>query len=293
VISMIIGTPTAGDAEKRRNTGGRPFCVDGRPELSKADSSRAPKPRGLSLKNVTRIELLLIQMEANSRALEPSTYDLQLPALFAAHPLTKALAVATIIALWLSTFVAITACVRLSNRNRQTVEQVPAAMPRVVLSVPDTKVTNTVLPRDRLTRALTAPSQKLPRIKDAIHHATTEVLHFSSKGSFTRISRLNSKVKSVEAKNMKTVTDTTAQRPKFWDPLLDRQPMKGAVAHIAKDGNIDYWVLPHGPFFTDPTKVLPIGRSPNGVYVRRLEDGRNYRVTPSGDWYILRVPSDN
>jgi hypothetical protein len=95
---------------------------------------------------------------------------------------------------------------------------------------------------------------------------------------------------STKTQDVPSISRSNGVGGRFRDPLLDVRPTELAKAHRSTDGNIDYWVLPHGPFFSEPARVRPIGRSLNGVYVRNMDDGKNYRLTPSGDWYILPVP---
>jgi hypothetical protein len=71
--------------------------------------------------------------------------------------------------------------------------------------------------------------------------------------------------------------------PKSWHRVLDIKPTDSAVPHKGDDGTLDYWLVPRGAEKVQ-TKVLPIGTSPEGVVVHNLEDGKDYTLTPSGEW---------
>jgi hypothetical protein len=71
--------------------------------------------------------------------------------------------------------------------------------------------------------------------------------------------------------------------PKNWHRVIDLKPNDMAVPHRGADGAIDYWLVPRG---TDKpqAKVLTIGTSVEGVVVHNLEDGKDYTLTPAGEW---------
>jgi hypothetical protein len=70
---------------------------------------------------------------------------------------------------------------------------------------------------------------------------------------------------------------------KNWHKVLEIKPSESAVPHKSDDGTIDYWLVPRGAEQVQ-TKVLPVGTSPEGVVVHNLEDGKDYTLTPSGEW---------
>jgi hypothetical protein len=78
--------------------------------------------------------------------------------------------------------------------------------------------------------------------------------------------------------------------PKLRNQVSDFRPTPSALAHKRPDGTLDYWIIPRGPFFDSPARVVPFGKNSNGVFVRNLEDGHNYRLTPAGDWFVLIPP---
>jgi hypothetical protein len=65
--------------------------------------------------------------------------------------------------------------------------------------------------------------------------------------------------------------------------VLEIKPTHAALPHKAPDGTIDYWLVARGAS-QRPTKVQPIARSVDGVVIFNLEDGKNYIVTPLGEW---------
>ncbi len=74
-----------------------------------------------------------------------------------------------------------------------------------------------------------------------------------------------------------------ASLPKNWHKVLDLKPTESAIAHKGADGTVDYWLVARGAD-TPPSKVLPIGTSADGVLIHNLEDGKDYTITPAGEW---------
>ena len=282
-MSRIIGTLTR--VATQTNSGiriGRHRTGTGE-ELPKAEKSSTDATQALTLGDVNRVERLLAQLEARSVALVLHSQSPP-PAVF-----NEALVVGIFISLWLSTVVAAVIFFHFTTYDSQIVEQIPVAVPRAVISASELREKRAAVPVDQLANALTASSHQVTQRKRATDHANRGLQRTMAK--VISASAMPSKVTG-EVRPVPPAALAPGSRPRFWDPLLDVKPTESATAHRTADGNIDYWVVPHGPFFSEPAKVLPIGRSPNGVYVRNLEDGRNYRLTPSGEWYILQITLD-
>jgi len=65
--------------------------------------------------------------------------------------------------------------------------------------------------------------------------------------------------------------------------VLKTRPTLAAKEHKDVFGNIDYWTVPR-PGQQGTVNVVPIDLSADGVVVRNLEDGKNYTLTPQGEW---------
>lgn len=284
-MSVGISARNRGDAEEQPHTNGKAHCGEVEDGLPKMNASLADASQSLTIQDVDRVEKLLAQLEARSMAMVPYACGLHVPQIRPAAQLNKALIAGTLISLWLSTLVAAVTLFRVTKYGPQMVEQDPVATLRVIPKAHEVQQPTSAVQASPMSTL----SRSLNRLADRTEHANKDLLRTTANvngvSEILPRSKINLVVRSVP------LTMTTA-RPRFWDPLLDVKPTESAIAHRSAEGAIDYWVLPHGPFFSDPTKVLPLGRSPNGVYVRNLDDGRNYRVTPSGDWYIMRISSE-
>jgi hypothetical protein len=71
--------------------------------------------------------------------------------------------------------------------------------------------------------------------------------------------------------------------PKGVYEVLKIKPTDAATPHQGPDGKIDYWLVARHDI-NGLVKVLPINKSSDGVVVRDLDDGKNYVLTPQGEW---------
>jgi hypothetical protein len=257
------------------------------PETGRAD---ALSNAGLPLDDVTRVERLLTQLEARSMALVPYGYG-GLREVAPKKPNTAMIA-AILVAIWLSTLVLAIVYIG-SNRSAQVVERAPVA-PLVIPSVADPqeqKVANSV---DHLAKALVSSSDRLNQIEAAMEKSNRDLQHLTT----TRAPVERSKpVSTPAAASAETATQPLntgdVVLPKNWHKVLEVKPTDSAMPHKGADGNVDYWIVLRGADRT-PTKVLPIGASAEGVVVHNLEDGKDYTLTPAGEWRSGSItPSGN
>jgi hypothetical protein len=133
---------------------------------------------------------------------------------------------------------------------------------------------------DHLAKALVSSSQRMDELQAVMERNNRDLQRIATK--------VTDRPKPETATSKGAGTDTAATPgedavPKNWHRILEIKPTESAVAHKSDDGTIDYWLVPRGPELVQ-TKVLPIGTSAEGVVVHNLEDGKDYTLTPSGEW---------
>jgi hypothetical protein len=280
---MSIGTRTARDVEQHSTASER---------LRTAEDQNARSTTNLSLLGtlqsqvpgqLDRIRRLIVQLEAQPTASVLSDcHRLDITP----GPRNKALLVLALTAVWLSALSLALAWIPLTGNASQTVEQISLHTQRLIPFPHESQNRNGFTLVGQRARASATSSVRLDRTKKS-----TNLRGDDPRRGQERVmpQSTSAKGKSPKLQSTSVAASEAVGRSEASDPLRDTKPTESAVAHTAPNGTIDYWMLPHGPFFSDPARVVPIGRSPNGVYVHNLEDGRNYRLTRSGDWYILVV----
>jgi len=231
---------------------------------------------------VTRVERLLAQLEARSMALVPYGYG-ALREVPAKRPNTGLIA-GILVAIWLSILVLGIAYIRY-NRIAPPVDR--AASPATPLIIPssadavDQKMASSV---DHLAKALVSSSERLNELQAAMERSNRDMQRMATKVN-DHPKPASSPVPKMDASEIATPSGSAAELtlPKNWHRVLDVKPTDSAIPHKGDDGTLDYWLVPRGIDKTQ-TKVLPIGTSPEGVVVHNLEDGRDYTLTPSGEW---------
>jgi hypothetical protein len=226
----------------------------------------------------TRVERLLSQLEARSMALVPYGYGAlrELPA----KSSNNGLIAGVLVAIWLSTLVFGVAYIRY-NHPSQIIDRAATATPIIIPSAADPVDQRMASSVDHLAKALVSSSERLNAMQAALDRSNRDMQQRYS-------ARVNERAKPVPApvgplEIASPVKSAEGTLPRNWHRVLDIKPSDSAVAHRGDDGTLDYWLVPRGADKTQ-TKVLPIGTSSEGVVVHNLEDGRDYTLTPAGEW---------
>jgi len=249
-----------------------------------ADTSPAENPaaKPVPLDEVTRVERLLTQLEARSMALVPYNYANLREA--PAPKSNRALVAISLVAVWLSTLVFAVAYMRFANQPPQMAERTSAVAPLVIPSAPDPQEQKVASSVDHLAKALVSSSERLNQIEAAMERSNRDLQRISTKVATEkyRPAPPNPRTAATEAAAAASET-AVGNLPKNWHRVIDLKPSDMAVPHRSADGSIDYWLVPRG---TDKpqAKVLTIGTSIEGVVVHNLEDGKDYTLTPAGEW---------
>ncbi len=230
---------------------------------------------------VTRVERLLAQLEARSMALVPYGYG-TLREVPAKRPNTGVIA-AVLVAMWLTILVLGIAYIRY-NRLAQSLDRAAApAAPLIIPSAADPVDQKMATSVDHLTQALVSSSERLNEMQAALERSNKDIQRIAAKVSdHAKPVAAAPRTEPLEIGPAASST-TELTLPKSWHRVLDIKPADTAVAHKGDDGTLDYWLVPRGADKTQ-IKVLPIGTSPEGVVVHNLEDGKDYTLTPAGEW---------
>jgi hypothetical protein len=223
------------------------------------------------LDEVTRVDRLLSQLEARSMALVPYGYGTlrELPAKKA----NTTLLAGVLVAIWLSTVVLAIAYIRY-NRPGPLADRAPTATPLLIPSEADPQEQKVASSVDHLAKVLVSSSQRMDELQAAMERNNRDLQRIATK--------VTDRPKH-EADTTPPVAPGEEAVPKNWHRILEIKPTESAVAHKSGDGTIEYWLVPRGPDQVQ-TKVLPIGTSAEGVVIHNLEDGKDYTLTPSGEW---------
>ncbi len=244
-----------------------------------AGTAAAPALSTQNVEEVARVEALLTQLEARSRALVPYGYGTLRESTPPRRSNNGPLAL-VLIGIWLSSLVLIVAYMKYVAHSPIFSE--PAVAPPTIALAPDpepqtTKVASSV---NQLAQAVVTSSERLNQLQAAVERSNRDLQRIAGK-----VNTAPAAPKVVDD-SLTTVTVPTAESaalPKNWHRVLEVKPTESAVAHKGADGSIDYWLVQRGAD-PSPSKVLPIGTSPDGVVVHNLEDGKDYTLTPSGEW---------
>jgi hypothetical protein len=279
------------------------------PEMARVEGPvRARPARTKPVEEETGVERLLAQLEAGQMALVPYRY-LKPPA-----PTQKSnlgLIIGTLGVVWMSTMVL--AIVYITSRPAAGVSERTNTTPIVIRPTadPEPSVANSV---DNLAKSLAASSARLNQLEATVEKSNRDLERFKTNASGEPVAAAASHAKAsppapqvsaplvahAPAPNVQpappqiappavtaaavpdfpVLAQPTAQGPKR---IGDVKPVEGAVPHKRADGKIDYWLVGRGAF-KELTKVVPIAVSSDGVVVHNLADGKNYTLTPQGEW---------
>ena len=243
------------------------------------DSLRAEGAGPQNMGEADRVERLLNNLEARSMALVPYGYGNLREA-----PVRKtntAVIAGVVVAMWLGTVILAVAYMRYVGRSPFAAERVPPAVPMVVAPEPNPQEQKVAASVDYLARALASSSQRMNELQSAVDKSNRDLQKIVSKVNTPPppVTAAPNETKDVPS----TVVVEAPNLPKNWHKVLDIKPTDSAIAHRGADGNVDYWIVPRG-VDVPPSKVLPIGNSAEGVLVHNLEDGKDYILTPGGEW---------
>jgi hypothetical protein len=232
---------------------------------------------------VDRVERLLSQLEARSLALVPYANFRPAPARKTNGQLLLA---GGLVAVWLSTLVLGVAYIRSINHATSGPERAALSTPLVIPTAEsdpqEQKVANSV---DHLAQALVSSSERMNELQAAMDRSNRDLQRIATKVNGEKGSE---PAKGISVTAMSDVADATpsAPAPKLpnnWHRVLDLKPTNAATAHRSADGSVDYWLVQRAAD-QPPAKVLPIGTTADGVVIHNLDDGKDYTLTPGGEW---------
>lgn len=240
-----------------------------------------------TLDEVDRVERLISQLEARSMALVPYGYGnlREVP-----QSKSKTGLIAGVIAgLWVTTLVLALGYMRYVGHLPFAAERAApvaaAAPPSVVIAPdPDPQEQKVAASVDHLARALVSSSERMTELQVAMEKSNRDLQKLATKVNAERPG-VAAPAQSTDQVQVPIASGTggPATLPKNWHRVLDLKPSENSVPHKGADGNTDYWLVPRGLEAT-MNKVLPIGNSADGVVIHSLEDGKDYTVTPTGEW---------
>jgi hypothetical protein len=167
--------------------------------------------------------------------------------------------------------------------TKATIPKQTGSAPLLIANTPDPQTQAVARSVDHLAAALVTSTERLDRLQAAMDRSTGERPRTVAKAKTDRSKGAASGWKSEFQETARPSQLAVGMLSKTWHRILDTNPTDSAKPHIAADGTTDYWLVPRGAD-KPATKVLPIGGSAEGVVVHNLEDGRDYTVTPSGEW---------
>jgi len=153
--------------------------------------------------------------------------------------------------------------------------------PLIIPPEPDPQSQKVASSVDHLTRVLATSSERMNELQAAMERSNRDLQKIATKVNSDHAKPAPSVAAAVKPEVV--VKGAEAALPKNWHRVLDIKPAETAVPHKGADGSVDYWLVPRGADQSS-TKVLPIGTSPEGVVVHNLDDGKDYTLTPSGEW---------
>ena len=231
---------------------------------------------------ITRVERLISQLEARSMALVPYGYG-RLPEV-PTRKFNTGLLASVLVAMWLTSVILVIAYMRYVGHAPSAPERATTSTPFVISPEPapqDQKVAASV---DHLAKVLVSSSERMNELQVAVEKSNRDLQKIATKVN----SEHAATAAPVDFGNEEhsaglPVAGIQQKLPKNWHKVLDVKPTDAAVPHKGADGLIDYWLVPRGAEAA-PSKVLPIGTSAEGVVVHNLEDGKDYTLTPAGEW---------
>jgi hypothetical protein len=194
----------------------------------------------------------------------------------------------TLVAIWLSTLILGLAYIRYVSHSSGR-ERASGTQPLLIAAEPDPQQQKVATSVDRLAQALVSSSERMNQLQAAMDRSNRDLQRIASKvnSDHGRSFSVASRSKTIREERSVSLPPETApvttNLPRNWHRVIEVKPSDSAVAHKTSDGTIDYWLVPRGPDQA-PNKVLAIGTSTEGVVVHNLEDGKDYTLTPSGEW---------
>jgi hypothetical protein len=265
---------------------------DDAPEAQAPSRAEAPLNNPPNLDEINRVERLLSNLEARSMALVPYGYGTLRE--IAPQKSNTALIAGVIVAIWLTTMVLAVSYMRYIGHSPFSSDRAPAAPPPMVIAPDadsqDRKVAASV---DHLAEALVSSSQRMNQLQEAVEKSNRDLRQIATKVNIEHADLPSTAdATNQTAESTAAVSSPGVTLPKNWHKVLDVKPTESAIAHKGVDGKTDYWLVPRGADIP-AAKVLPIGISANGVVVHNLDDGKDYTVTPAGDWLNGSLSSGN
>jgi len=254
------------------------------PEAPPPEPAAAPASSSAqTLDEVSRVERLLSQLEARSLALVPYGYGSLREV--STRKSRSGLLASSLVALWLATLVLGVAYIRFVGHSPVVPDRAAGTVPLVITPQPDPqeqKVANSV---DHLAKALVSSSERMNELQAAMERSNRDLQRIATKVTSDHAKAVSTPAKTEDEQYAATQNAVAegSNLPRNWHRVLEVKPTEAAVAHKASDGTIDYWLVPRSGEAT-PSKVLPIGTSAEGVVVHNLDDGKDYTLTPSGEW---------
>ncbi|MGA2099392.1 MAG: hypothetical protein ABSH39_24195 [Candidatus Acidiferrum sp.] len=278
-MSSTAAAPTPSDGKQAQNQ--RQFPHFDIPELLTQEPTRT-ESLAVSVQPIddaARLERLLSQLEARSMALVPYGYGtVREPP---AKSSNTALVASILVAIWLTTVVLTVAYIRYS-RPAEPIYRASPATPLLIPSEADPQEQKVARSVDHLAKALVSSSQRMDELQRAMDRNNRGLQRITTRAG----GRQKAAAATITAEGTETALASAPAEGsvlKNWHKVLEIKPSESAVPHKSDDGTIDYWLVPRGAEQVQ-TKVLPVGTSPEGVVVHNLEDGKDYTLTPSGEW---------
>lgn len=235
-----------------------------------------------TINEVNRVERLLSQLEARSMALVPYGYGSLREV--SARKSNTGLVAGILVAIWLTTLVLAVAYIRYVGHSPLGTDRASAATPLVINPDSDPQDQKVAASVDHLAKALVSSSQRMNELQAAVEKSNRDLQKIATKVTSDHTTAPPAvDFNADESKDASVSATVEPNIPKNWHKVLDVKPTDTAVPHKSADGSIDYWLVPRGAD-ASLNKVLPIGTSAEGVVVHNLEDGKDYTLTPSGEW---------
>jgi hypothetical protein len=231
---------------------------------------------------IARVERLISQLEARSMALVPYGYG-RLPEV-PSRKLNTGLLASVLVAIWLTSVILVIAYMRYVGHAPSTPERATTSTPFVITPEPEPQDQKVAASVDHLARMLVSSSQRMTELQVAVEKSNRDLQKIASKVNSEHPATAAPVDFGNEERSAGLPSAGIQQKlPKNWHKVLNVKPTDAAVPHKGADGLTDYWLVPRG---TEAalSKVLPIGTSAEGVVVHNLEDGKDYTLTPAGEW---------
>ncbi len=261
------------------NPEGMPEAENSATAAAAAEPARAEAPvvNPQTLDEAARVERLLTQLEARSMALVPYGYGNLREV--APRRSNTALLAGALVAIWATILILGIAYIRYVGHSPfSSAERTTVSVPTVIAPETDAQDQKVAASVDHLAKALVSSSERMNQLEAAVEKSNRDL---------QRIAKSNSE-RPAQTANTEQNEDSTSvvvspTIPKNWHRVLEIKPTDMAVPHKTADGTIDYWLVPRNGD-ASPNKVLPIGKSADGVVVHNLDDGKDYTLTPNGEW---------